>query len=141
MGDALVLAGAVTMGAFTAGALAALSAREVRERLRIDVRRIVAASSGALNGAYYASAVCSGTDSDAGPPLARIWIDQATLAGGFTLSAHALLGERGISSDVKLLDVLREHIHPIPAPRRPVDLRLIVTTTRGIVQLIGGLPA
>ena len=58
--DALVLAGAVSQGAFTAGALAELLSPAVAERLNLDVRRIVGASSGALNGAFLARAIREG---------------------------------------------------------------------------------
>jgi predicted acylesterase/phospholipase RssA len=51
MSDALVLAGGVAKGAFTAGALAVLSDPGTKAAIGLDVARIVGASSGALNAA------------------------------------------------------------------------------------------
>ena len=138
MTDAVVLSGAVTMGAFTAGALAALTSPDAREHLRLDVRRIVAASSGALNAAYYASAICAGTDLDAGLRLTQIWLEEGTVSGGFAVSPRGVITARGISSDAKLLALLREHVRPLPAPRRPIEVRFIVSTTRGATRSIAG---
>ena len=71
MSDALVLAGGVAKGAFSAGALSVLSDPETKARLGLDVSRIVGASSGALNGVFYAAAIRSGNEAFAGQRLAQ----------------------------------------------------------------------
>src|SRR5262245_43411875 len=68
---ALILAGAVARGAFEAGALSVLAASSAR------VARIVAASSGALNGVAYAAAVRARRERDGAAELIALWRDHA----------------------------------------------------------------
>jgi NTE family protein len=122
--DAIILGGGVAKGAFGAGALAALGKASLR------VRRVVGTSSGALNAAYYASAVRSGTEEAAGDELARIWIEEATVRQGFNVSLRGILDFEGISTSAKLLAILRRHID-VSAARRPVEVRLVTTNSAG----------
>jgi predicted acylesterase/phospholipase RssA len=140
MSDALVLSGAVAKGAFTAGALAVLSDPETKTRLSIDVARIVGASSGALNGVYYAAAVHAGTEAFAGQRLAQLWLDDATISGAFDFSLRDILEGVGLSTDAKLVNLLRQHIVPGDV-RRPIELRLVVTNADGELVDIEGAPA
>jgi len=137
MADALVLAGAVVKGAFTAGALSVLSEPAVKKRLGLDVRRIVGASSGALNGAYYAAAIRSGEEAGAGARLARIWIEEATALGAFDVDLPALVAREGLSDQKKLVALLRRHIRP-SIGREPIELRLVVTNADGDLGRIDG---
>src|SRR5579883_2149198 len=105
MSDALVLAGAVVKGAFSAGALSVLSDPDTKARYGIDFTRIVGASSGALNGAYYAAAIRDGSEALAGQRLAQLWVDDATLRGAFDFNLHDLVRGLGLSSMDKLHDV------------------------------------
>ncbi len=131
MSDALVLAGGVAKGAFSAGALSVLSDPETKARLGLDFSRIVGASSGALNGVFYAAAIRSGSEAFAGQRLAQLWLDEATLGGAFALSLRDLFGGVGLSSDRKVLALLRQHIRPSVGPLRPIELRLVVTNADG----------
>ena len=131
MSDALVLAGGVAKGAFTAGALSVLSDPETKARLGLDVTRIVGASSGALNGVFYAAAIRSGMEAFAGQRLAQIWLDDATIGGAFDFSFRNLLGGVGLSTDAKLLSLLRRHIGPSQGALLPIQLRLVVTNADG----------
>ena len=140
MSDALVLAGAVAKGAFSAGALAVLSEPDTKARLGLDITRVVGASSGALNGVYYAAAIRAGAEAFAGHRLAQIWLDDATIRGAFDFSLHDVVGGLGLSSDVRLLHLLREHIQPC-AGRQPVDVRVVVTNANGEPVSVGGRPA
>jgi NTE family protein len=130
MSDALVLAGGVAKGAFTAGALSVLSDPETRARVGLDVTRIVGASSGALNAVFYAAAIRSGTEAFAGQRLAQVWLDDATLGGAFDFSLRDLLGGLGLSTDNKVLALLRRHVRPAPGVH-PIELRLVVTNADG----------
>jgi predicted acylesterase/phospholipase RssA len=120
--DAIIFGGGVARGAFGAGAISVLAG--------LRVRRIVGTSSGALNAAYYASAVRSGTEDAGGDELARIWIEEATVSQGFNVSLRGILDFEGISTSAKLLAVLRRHIQP-STERRPVDVRLVTTNSAG----------
>jgi predicted acylesterase/phospholipase RssA len=140
MSDALVLTGAVVKGAFAAGALAVLSKPSVKNQLGIDVTRIVAASSGAINGAYYAAAIRSGTEADAGSRLAQLWIDHATVRDAVEVNIHDLVTEQGISDAGKLVGLMRRYVRPSPTAR-PIDLCVVVTNADGERVDLGGRPA
>jgi predicted acylesterase/phospholipase RssA len=140
MSDALVLAGAVAKGAFTAGALAVLSDPDTKARLSLDVARIVGASAGALNGVYYAAAIRAGTEAFAGQRLAQLWLDDGTIGGAFDFSLRDILGGLGLSTNEKLVSLLRRQIAPSEG-RQPVELRVVVTNADGELISVGGAPA
>jgi predicted acylesterase/phospholipase RssA len=139
MSDALVLVGAVMRGAFGAGAISVLT-EPGASRLGMNVTRIVAASSGAVNGAYYAAAIRSGAEAGAGQRLARFWVEEGTLSRVVDLSARNLVARRGLAAETKVLDLLRRHIPPSPT-LRGIDLRLVVTNADGERILVAGGPA
>jgi predicted acylesterase/phospholipase RssA len=140
MSDALVLAGAVVKGAFSAGVLSVLTDPETKARTGIDVRRIVGSSSGALNGAYYAAAIRDGTEASAGQRLAQLWLDDATIRRALDFSVDDVVHGLGLSSTDKLLAVLREQIRPATG-RMPIQLRIIVTNASGETIEVAGSPA
>lgn len=72
MADAIVFAGASVKGAFSAGALSVLTEPDVKARLGLDFVRLVGASSGALNAAYFAGAIRAGEEALAGRRLANL---------------------------------------------------------------------
>src|SRR5439155_8370709 len=92
----------------------------------LDVRRIVATNSGALNGAYLARAIRSGVERDAGRELERLWIEEGTVGHAFAPSLRAIGSCVGFSSNARLLDLLRANVRPSTA-RRPIEMRIIVT--------------
>lgn len=126
MSDALVLAGAVVKGAFTAGALSVLSDPDVKARFGLDFTRVVGASSGALNGTYYAAAIRADDEAFAGRRLAQLWLEHATIGGALDFRLRDVLGEVGLAGVDKLVALLRQEIPPAPG-KRPVALRLVVT--------------
>jgi len=140
MADALVLAGAVVKGAFSAGVLSVLSEPETRARHGIDVTRIVGASSGALNGVHYAAAIRNGTQEAAAEQLIRLWLDDASLRGALDFSLQDLVRGLGVSSSEKILRLLRERIRP-GSGRQPIQLRVIVTNATGETIDVAGRPA
>jgi predicted acylesterase/phospholipase RssA len=140
MSDALVLAGGALKGAFTAGALSVLSRPDVLERADMGVTRIVGASSGALNGAYYAGAIHAGTEAGAGQRLVDLWLDDATFGGAFDPSLRDLASGLGLSTDRRIVDLLRSAIRPTDGDR-PIELRLAVTNVDGTTVSVGGEPA
>jgi NTE family protein len=130
MSDALVLAGAAVKGAFTAGALTVLSEPAAKAGARIDVVRIVGASAGALNGACYAAGVRGDDAAGAAGRLADLWIERATIGGSFDFSLRDIVGEVGLASADKIVELLRQAIPPA-RPRKPIELRLVVTDCDG----------
>jgi predicted acylesterase/phospholipase RssA len=140
MSDALVLLGAVAKGAFSAGALALLSSSVVRAQHGIQFRRVVAASSGALNGVYYANAIRTGAEDGAGTRLSEIWLEHATLRGAIEFNLRDAVAERGFSDAGKIFALLRRYVPPSQSAH-PIDLRLVVTIADGEVAESNGSPA
>ena len=133
---ALVLAGAVARGAFEAGVIRALVDANVR------IVRIIAASSGALNGSLLASCVRAGNVKAGAAKLLEIWRDHAAWNQVFHASVHDLLVRDGISDQKLLLRLLRDNIQPAPiAHPTPINLRLVVAPLNGVPGMIGDQPA
>ncbi len=127
---AVILAGAVAKGAFEAGALDVLGARNVK------IVRIVGASSGALNATVLASGVHAGDVLGATSKLVKLWQDDANLSHVFHFNPKDVLTLRGLSDQTKLLRLLESNV----APRvggHPVDLRIIAAPLGGTASAIG----
>lgn len=133
---ALVLAGAVAQGAFEVGAIRALVRTDVR------IARIVATSSGALNGTVLAAALWRREPVAGVETLAELWREHAAWNDVFHTSFRDLLRREGLSDQKRLLGLLREHIPlgPVADPA-PINLRLIVAALRGCSGAIGARPA
>jgi NTE family protein len=133
---AVILAGGVARGAFEAGVLKALADSDVQ------VVRIVAASSGALNGAFYASALRAHRIREGTDRLLEVWRHHAGWSDVFHCDPRALARRRGLSDTSKLWALLREHIHPVAVPDpAPINLRIIVSPIEGVVGTTGDRPA
>jgi predicted acylesterase/phospholipase RssA len=136
MADAVILSGAVAKGAFTAGALAELFAPETQARCGLDVRRVVAASAGALNGAFLASRLRDGSEAAAMPVLEELWLELGDFRDVFDVSLGALARARGISTSKKVRALLDRFIEP-RGGTRPIELALVVTNMDGEVDIVG----
>jgi NTE family protein len=129
---ALVLAGGVAKGAFEAGAL------DVISRARVNVRRIVAASSGGLNAAVYGAALRNGDPRGGADRLCSLWREHATWSRVFDFSLPDTLGLRGLSTQNRVLELLREEVpRQLGAGRNPVSLRLMIAVLEGVLGNIG----
>lgn len=120
-------------GAFEAGALEVIASRG------ITVRRIVASSSGALNGTAYAAGVRGRREIEAARELARVWEEEASLCNAIHPSLRTIVGRTGISNERSLLSLLRRHVRPatIPSPA-PVELHLMLAPLHGRQGRIDG---
>lgn len=133
---ALLLTGAITMGAFEAGVLKVLAERE------IPIRRIVAASSGALNGTVYAAGVRGRCELEMAQRLLRLWRDKGGICDVVSLNLRNILGGKGLSDQDKLLSLLRREVPPTRAANpAPIELNLIVAPLNGALGSMGGEPA
>jgi len=131
-GDALILAGGVAKGAFAAGAVLALA-----QSTPLRVRRIVATSAGALNAVFLASALRDGRDlAVAAAELVALWRTKATVAGAFDVSAGGIASRTGFSTSRKLLSLMRQYVRPARG-RRPIELRLVLTSAVGETGYVG----
>jgi predicted acylesterase/phospholipase RssA len=131
-----VLAGAVAQGAFEVGVIRALA------RADVNIVRIVAASSGALNGTVFAAGLRARDPIAGGETLASLWRDHAGWNDVFHLSVRDVLKRDGLSDQERLLELLREHVPPSQlADPAAINLRLIVAALRGCEGAIGASPA
>ncbi|HEY3802662.1 MAG TPA: patatin-like phospholipase family protein [Kofleriaceae bacterium] len=133
---ALILAGAVAKGAFSAGVVQALA------RTNVQVVRIVAASSGALNGLLFAAGIRARDPVAAADRLVELWSDHGGWSQVFHVSLGDLVRREGVSDDKNLLALIRENVQPNPSqPGADIELRLVVTPLHGVRGSIGGQPA
>jgi NTE family protein len=132
---ALVLAGAVAKGAYTAGVLHRLV------RSKVEIVRIVAASSGSLNGTLLASGIHAREIARVADQLVEVWSDRAEWNQIFHVSFGDLLRGEGISDDKRVLALLREYIKPHSGAGDAIDLRLVVAPLHGSNGRIGAQPA
>ena len=136
MADAVILSGAVAKGAFTSGALSELCAPETQARLALDVRRVVAASAGALNGAFLASRLRDGSEAAAMPLLEELWLELGGFRDVFDVSLGALAHARGISTSKKVRSLLERFIEPRRG-ERAIELAVVVTNMDGETDIVG----
>lgn len=133
---AVVLAGAVAKGAFEAGVIRALVRADVK------IARIVAASSGALNGTVLAASVRTRNLVEGAEALVALWRDHAEWTEVFHVSWRDVLKRDGVSDQSRLLALLRDHIPPTqPADPDDVNLRIIVAALNGCRGAIGAQDA
>lgn len=129
---AIVLPGAVARGAYEAGVIHALAESDVQ------IDRIVATSSGALNGLALAAGIRAGREKEMSEKLVQSWIEDGGWQNSLNLSPWSLFTGRGLSTKDGLLKMMRAMIHPNKSKiRKPVDFRVIVTPLNGIVGTIG----
>jgi NTE family protein len=130
-GAAVVVGGAVSKGAFAAGALAHLTLRLRSERTPIHA--LVGTSSGALNATVVACGVRAGTAVGAAKRLVRLWRDRGGLLDVADLDAASALRLRGASGPDRVLRLLEEACPAPPGRGRgtPVALRIVVAPLAG----------
>lgn len=131
-GVGLVLAGAVTQGAFGAGAVCTLAERRPR------ILQIAGTSSGALNAVLVAAGVATGELANAASVLARLWLDH----GSWNDVAHVKVGDwfhaRGVFDTTRLSAVVQEGLGEVVGARgqsrvtAPVRVTLVTTNLDGI---------
>ena len=108
----------------------------------LPIRRIVASSSGALNGTVFAAAIRAGREPQAAETLTELWRREGNWSDTLDFNwRHALSGQ-GLSDQKKLLHLLRSHVKPCTR-KRPVavSLEIVIAATGGVLGHIGDLPA
>jgi predicted acylesterase/phospholipase RssA len=133
---ALVLPGAVARGAYEAGVIDVLAGQE----LHID--RIIATSSGALNGMAYAAGIRSGRAKEMAAELVSAWIELGSWNDSLTFNPWNWLSGKGLSGHEGLLKMMRTLVKPCAkSAKREVEFRIIVAPLNGVVGKIGRKPA
>jgi len=129
---AVILAGAVAKGAFEAGALQVLS------RSSAEVVRIVATSSGALNGVAYAAAVRARRAEAGAGELVQLWRDKATWSDIVHLDWKSLVHREAVSDLQKVRDTLLGNVRAVSiADPADINLRLVLAALDGQPGTIG----
>jgi NTE family protein len=133
---ALVLAGGVAKGAFEAGALDVLTTAPVR------IKRIVAASSGALNATLLGASIRQGDARAGAARLAELWSQRASWTEFFDFSIGDLIAGRAVSSANRVMGLLREQVHALlTTGKNPISLRFVTAAIEGSEGRIDGRPA
>jgi predicted acylesterase/phospholipase RssA len=133
---ALILPGAVSKGAYEAGAIGVLAQNDAR------IDRIVATSSGALNGVAYAAGIRAGHEREMAEKLTQAWIELGGWKDAFHFNPLSMVTGRGLSNRSGLLKMLHEVVKPCThSKKRDVELRIIVSPLNGIHGKIGEKPA
>ena len=128
----LVLPGAVAKGAYEAGVIEVL----VENDIRID--RIVATSSGALNGIALAAGIRAGHERAMARHLVQAWIDKGGWQNSFHMNPWNWIRGKGFSGHEGLLDLMKSVIHPCRhSEKKDIELRIIVTPLNGCEGNIG----
>ena len=133
---AIVLPGAVAKGAYEAGAVHAIA------ETGTQVDRIVATSSGALNGVALAAGIRSGNVTEMTEMLNEAWIKLGGWQDSLKFSPLSFITGRGASNRNGLLGLLQSIVTPCTSKvRNEVELRIIVAPLRGVIGSIGPNPA
>ncbi len=129
---ALILPGAVARGAYEAGVIEVLAEED------IHVDRIVATSSGALNGLALASGIRAGRKQEAARKLTASWVANGSWQSSLSFNPWSLLTGRGLSDQQGLLTLMRDMVKPCTAKEKfPIELWVILTPLDGVVNHIG----
>jgi predicted acylesterase/phospholipase RssA len=137
-GVALVLAGAVSKGAFGVGAVSLMA------RKQLPIRRIAATSSGALTAAVIGAGMATGRSELAAQVSRETWLDH----GAWGDIEHVSLGDwfhaRGLLDTSRLVSLVREGIERVVAgwSGTPTSSTVTLVTTRlnPLPDAVGPLP-
>jgi predicted acylesterase/phospholipase RssA len=133
---ALILPGAVAKGAFEAGVIEVLAQKQTK------IDRIVATSSGALNGVVYAMGIRSGHTKEMAARLVEAWIKGGGWHNSISFSPLDWLKGRGLSDNRGLLKMLQELVTPFnDSKKHEIELRVVVACLSGVESKIGNEPA
>ena len=128
--------GAVAKGAYEAGVISILA------KSAVQIDRIVATSSGALNGIVFAAGIRSGTTKEMTENLIRAWVEEGSWQGSFSFNPLNLIRGRGLSGRDGLLNMLNSLVKPVKSKeKREVQLRIVVSPLEGVRGEIGGKSA
>ncbi len=133
---ALILPGAVAKGAFEAGVVDVLAEKNVR------IDRIVATSSGALNGVAFAAGIRSGRPREMTGKLVDTWISCGGWHDSLSFNPLHWLTGRGLSDQRGLMKMLTDLVVPCTqSEKHDVELRIIVSPLNGVSGKIGASSA
>lgn len=134
---AIILAGALARGGFEAGALSVIT-----KNPNIDIRTIVATSSGALNGVALAAGIASQTVEKAMHVLIDTWIEHGNWHNVLDFSLSAIINRQGFSTSNKVKKLIKTTIEKISFFDNldAIELKIVLTSLAGHMGFINGKP-
>jgi predicted acylesterase/phospholipase RssA len=137
-GVALVLAGAVSKGAFGVGAIAAIAPKG------LPIRRIAATSSGALTAAVIGAGLATGQIELAAKVARELWLEH----GAWSDIQHVTLGDwfhvRGVLDTSRLVALVREGIERVvngsSGGLKPAHVTFVTASLNPLPDTAGPLP-
>lgn len=129
---ALILPGAVAKGAYEAGVIDTI----IKKDIRVD--RIIATSSGALNGVAYAAGIRAGQEKKMAERLVHSWIEHGSWHDSLSFNPLSWLKGAGLSDRTELMKMLHSLVTPCRSQEKhDIELRIIVAPLNGVRGKIG----
>lgn len=134
---AIILAGALTKGAFEAGAL-----KIVSKNPEFNIKTIVATSSGALNATTLAAGIASQNVELAIEALINTWIGHGNWHNVLKFSFNKIINRQGLSTSDKLKKLISTTVESFFSSTRiaPVELKIVLTHLSGHMGFVNGKP-
>lgn len=133
---AIILAGALAKGAYEAGAL-----QVITKNPNLNIRTIVATSSGALNATALAAGITSGKVEQAMETLVSTWTNHGSWYNILEFSLAKLMNRQGLSSSDRLRRLIKITVEKfVTSDLNPIELKIILTQLSGHTGFIDGRP-
>lgn len=134
---AIILTGALAKGPFHAGSL-----KVITKNPDIDIKTIIASSSGAINAIALAAGIVSNSIDQAIETMIDAWIEKGHWKNVIDFTIKGLWHRQGISTSNKLKSLIKSNIEKI-APKQvynQVELKFILTQLSGRIEYIHNQP-
>lgn len=132
---AIVLSGAVAKGSFEAGVLKSIISKD------LNIKSIVATSSGGLNALALATGIVSGKAPEAIDDLVNFWLNKGSFFNIASPSLSNILTLKGFSSSKKLESFVSSFVEKYNFTATfPVKLTYVLTQLSGRINFIAGKP-
>ncbi len=133
---AIILAGAMAKGAFEAGAL-----KIITQNPELNIKTIVATSSGALNATALAAGISSQRTKQAMDALVNTWVEHGNWYNILEFSLNKILNRQGLSNSERLKRLIKVTVEKFVSPNLyPVELKIVLTHLSGKMGFINGKP-
>jgi NTE family protein len=134
---AIILAGALAKGAFESGALSVLV-----KNPELNIRTIVATSSGALNATALAAGITSGKVEQAMDALVSTWINHGSWYNILEFSLSKIINRQGLASSDRLRRLIKITVEKfVTSKLHPIELKIVLTQLSGHTGFIDGRPS
>jgi NTE family protein len=133
---AIILGGGAARGGFEVGILKVLI-----QNHDINIKTIIATSSGAINGAILSAGIASGKPEQAINTLIDTWTNYGNWYNVLEISLKTLIRRKGLSTSDRLKSLIKSAIEGIiTTDLNPIDLKIVLTQLSGHTGFINGKP-